>query len=128
MRWLLDTNVLIDAFAGQPDAVRLLTRLRQQSPEWIGYSSITRLEILGFAGLSRADEQGLRELLAEFEEAPIASGVIERAIEIRKATSIKVPDALIAATALAYEAQLVTRNVNDFKSVTGIQVANPATS
>lgn len=128
MRWLLDTNFLIDAFAGQPDAVRLLKKLPPQTPEWIGYSAITRIEILGFASLNQTDEEGLRDLLAEFEETPISSTVIERAIEIRKATRIKIPDALIAATALIYEAQLVTRNANDFRSVTGIQVVNPTMS
>ena len=128
MRWLLDTNVLIDAFAGQSDAVRLLKALRSRNSEWIGYCAITRLEVLGFAGLNEADEDGLRQLLAEFEEAQITPPVIDRAIEVRRAARIKIPDALIAATALVYEAQLVARNANDFRSVTGVQVVNPETS
>ena len=123
----LDTNILIDAFAGQPDAVRILSGERAQNVDWIGYSAVTRLEILGFSELNAADERGLRDLLAEFEEAAITSAVIEQAIEIRRATRIKIPDALIAATALVYEAHLVTRNANDFISVSGVQVVNPAT-
>lgn len=43
MRWLLDSNVFIDAFAGEPNAVRLLEELRPQNPEWIGYSTIARV-------------------------------------------------------------------------------------
>lgn len=128
MRWLLDTNILIDAFAGHPDAVRTLDEARAQKVEWIGYSAVTRLEILGFSGLSAADERGLRDLLAEFQEAAITSAVVEQAIEIRKATRIKIPDALIAATAIVHEAQLVTRNGNDFRSIHGLKIIDPAAS
>jgi predicted nucleic acid-binding protein len=60
VRWLLDTNVLIDAFAGRADSVRAITSARTANLEWIGCSAITRLELLGFPGLSAADEQGLR--------------------------------------------------------------------
>lgn len=85
-----------------------------------------RLEVLGFPGLNEADEKGLRELLAEFEEAQLTALVIEQAIRIRKANRIKIPDALIGATAIVHKAQLVTRNVADFKSIEGLQTVNPA--
>ena len=120
------TNILIDALAGHPDAVRTLDEARAQKVEWIGYSAVTRLEVLGFSGLSAADERGLRDLLAEFQEAAITSAVVEQAIQIRKATRIKIPDALIAATAIIHEARLVTRNAMDFKSVDGLKTINPA--
>jgi predicted nucleic acid-binding protein len=127
MRWLLDTNVLIDAFAGRSDTVRAITGARTATLEWIGYSAVTRLEVLGFPGLTAADELGLRNLLAQFSEAPIDAAVIERAIEIRKSVRIKIPDALVAATALIYEAHSVTRNTVDFKNIHGIFVLDPAT-
>ncbi|TMP98147.1 MAG: type II toxin-antitoxin system VapC family toxin [Verrucomicrobia bacterium] len=117
MRWLLDTKLLIDAFAGRSDSVRAITSARTASLEWIGYSSITRLEVLGFPGLNAADEIGLRNLLAQLSEAPIDDAVIERAIEIRKSVRMKIPDAVVAATALVYEANLVTRNTGDFKNI-----------
>jgi predicted nucleic acid-binding protein len=127
VRWLLDTNVLIDAFAGRADSVRAITSARTANLEWIGCSAITRLELLGFPGLSAADEQGLRNLLAQLSEAAIDHAVIERAIEIRKSVRIKIPDALVAATALIYEASLVTRNTGDFKNIPGVSVLDPAT-
>ena len=126
MRWLLDTNVLIDAFAGRSDSVRAITSARTASLEWIGYSSITRLEVLRFPGLNGADEIGLRNLLAQLSEAPIDDAVIERAIEIRKSVRMKIPDAVVAATALVYEANLVTRNTGDFKNIPGVSLLNPA--
>ncbi len=127
MRWLLDTNVGIDAFAGRADSVRAITSGRTANLEWIGYSAITRLELLGFPELNAADELGLRNLLGQFGEAPIDGAVIERAIEIRKSVRIKIPDAIVAATAVIYEANLVTRNTSDFKNISGLSVLDPAT-
>jgi predicted nucleic acid-binding protein len=127
VRWLLDTNVVIDAFAGREDSVRAITSARTAGLEWIGYSAVTRLEVIGFPGLIAADELGLRDLLDQFSEAPIDDAVIERAIEIRKSVRIKIPDALVAATALIYEANLVTRNTGDFKNIPGVSVLDPAT-
>jgi len=66
MRWLLDTNVVIDAFAGRADAVRAITNARTAELDWIGYSAVTRLEALGFHGLTAGDELGLRNLLNQF--------------------------------------------------------------
>jgi predicted nucleic acid-binding protein len=126
MRWLLDTNVVIDAFAGRADAVKAIMSGRKADLEWIGYSAVTRLEVLGFPGLTPADELGLRNLLGQFSEAPIDVAVIERAIEIRKSVRVKMPDALVAATALIYDAALLTRNTADFKNIQGISVLDPA--
>ncbi len=127
MRWLLDTNVFIDAFAGKADAVAVLRQARARKAEWLGYSAVTRLEVLGFSGLTAADERGLTQLLAEFEEAQITTAVIDRAIELRKASRMKIPDALIAATAIVCAATLVTGNVRDFRSIAEIVVLDPAT-
>lgn len=127
MRWLLDTNVVIDAFAGRADAVKAITSGRKRDLEWIGYSAVTRLEVLGFPGLTPADELGLRNLLGQLSEAPIDAGVIERAIEIRKSLRVKIPDALIAATALIYDATLLTRNATDFKNIQGLSLLDLAT-
>lgn len=45
--------------------------------------------------------------------------------EIRKKHSIKLPDAIIAATALVYNLILITRNIEDFKSISGLSTINP---
>jgi predicted nucleic acid-binding protein len=125
MRWLLDTNVVIDAFAGRSEAVKVIRSARGAALEWIGYSAITRLEVLGFPELADADEAGLRQLLAQFSEAPVMAPVIEKAIEIRRSVRIKTPDAIIAATALIYGASLVTRNARDFSLVTELAIVDP---
>ena len=55
----------------------------------------------------------------------MTSSVVDRAIQIRKATRIKVPDAIIAATALEAGSILITRNEDDFKAVEHLEIMNP---
>lgn len=127
MAWLLDTNVVIDAFAGQPAAVKALAKARSTSVDWIGFSAMTRLEVLGYRGLSAVDDKGLRELLGQFQEVPISQEIIDEAILVRRQAAIKIPDAVIAATAKLRNAAVVTRNLNDFRKVSGLQVIDPST-
>jgi predicted nucleic acid-binding protein len=122
MRWLLDTNVWIDAYSGRPDAKRVFDQARATQGGWIGFSAVTRLEALGFSGLSIADDKALRELFAQFEEVAVLQTVIDEAIRIRKVHKLKSPDAIIAATALIHQAEIVTRNTTDFKKVAGLFV------
>ena len=122
MRWLLDTNVWIDAHAGRPDACQVFTKVRAAQGAWVGFSAITKLEALGYAGLTAADEKALRELLTQFEEVPVLPPVIDEAIRLRRQHKLQTPDAIIAATALLQRAQIVTRNTSDFKKVTGLSV------
>jgi predicted nucleic acid-binding protein len=122
MRCLLDTNVWIDAHAGKPDAGRVFAQARATQGAWVGFSSITKLEALGYSGLTAADDKALRELLAQFEEVPILPAVIDEAIRLRRLHKLKTPDAIVAATALLQQAELVTRNTGDFKKVGGLTV------
>jgi len=122
MRRLLDTNVWIDAHAGKPEAGRVFAQARATPAAWIGFSAITKLEVLGYSGLTAADDKGLRELLAQFEEVPVLPAVIDEAIRLRRLHKMKSPDAIIAATALLQQSDVVTRNTSDFKKIAGLSV------
>ncbi len=122
MRRLLDRNVWIDAHGGLPNACRVFAQARATPAAWIGFSSMTRLEVLGYSGLSAEDDKGLRELLAQFEEVPLFPAVIDEAFRLRRLHKMKSPDAIIAATALLQKAEVVTRNTSDFKKITGLSV------
>ena len=126
MRWLLDTNVWIDAHAGQVDATRVFAKARATPGAWVGFSSMTRLETLGYSGLTADDDKALRELLAQFEELQIPALVIDEAIRLRRLYKLKSADAIVAATALLQRAELVTRNTADFKKVQGLSVLDTA--
>ena len=122
MRWLLDTNVWIDAHAGKADACRVFDQARAAQRAWVGFSAITKLEVLGYSGLTAADDRSLRELLTQFEEVPVLPAVIDEAIRLRRLHRMKTPDAIVAATALLQQAEIVTRNTVDFKKVAGLTV------
>ena len=123
MRILLDSNMFIYAAAGEGLAVAALDAATEA--EWAGYSALSRLELLGFPRIKPNDEERLASLLACFDEVPIDKRVIDDAIAIRKRRKIKVPDAIIAASARVMRATLVTRNACDFTDIPGLTLHDP---
>lgn len=124
MRYLIDSNVFLYAAANEKPAVVFLDSAI--ASEWAGYSTISRLELFGFPDLRLEDEGKLKELLGCFEELGVTREVVDRAIEIRRERRrIKIPDAIMAASALVMNARLATRNTDDFKNIKGLQVVNP---
>ena len=112
---LIDTDVFIDHLAGAR---------RLPPPTGRGcYSSITRAGL--FAG-RHVDEDVVRRLLAPFAEVPVDGPVAERAGRIRRETSVRLPDALIAATAMEQNLTLWTRNRRDFDRIEGLRMESPA--
>jgi hypothetical protein len=108
-----------------PHGVRVLQEARKRPEVSVIYSAITRIEVLGFPNLSDQEEAAVRRLLNEFEEVPVSNAVVERTIQIRKLVRIKIPDALIAASADTAQAVVVTRNTSDFQRVPGLAVIHP---
>jgi predicted nucleic acid-binding protein len=108
---LVDTDVLIDHLRGS----RRLRAGRDQ----LAYSVITRAEL--WAGSSAAHAP-LGALLAPMRELDVDRQIAERAGRIRRQTGIGLADALIAATALVHDLELMTRNQRDFRRVSGIRL------
>ena len=124
MRWLFDTNLFIETAAGKPHASSAM--LLAAEIEWAGYSAISRVEALGFPRLTPEAETHLRRLFDQFIEVSVTTEVIEKAISLRREVRMKTPDAIIAASALVNGAELVTRNIDDFKRVAGLVTVDPS--
>jgi len=114
---LFDTNILIDHLNGVSKATREITRSKNPA-----ISVITWIEVMTGAA-SSSEEAILRAFLANFQYLEMTREVAERAAAIRRQKRLKMPDAIILATAEAGGRQLVTRNVKDFPSGTrGVRV------
>ncbi|CAN5570261.1 type II toxin-antitoxin system VapC family toxin [soil metagenome] len=110
---LVDTDIFIDHLRG----ARELTVVRNR----IHYSVITRAELV--AGNSATE--AVNVLLAPFRELVVNREVAERAGRIRRESGIRLPDALIAATALEHGLSLATRNRSDFDAVRQLRIKIP---
>lgn len=108
--FLVDTDIFIDHLRGAAELKPGKHRLH--------YSVITRAEL--FAGTSGTDPAA--RLLAPFRELPVDRRVAERAGRIRREFGLRMPDALIAATALEHRLSLATRNERDFAPVHGLRL------
>ena len=120
---LFDSNILIyhlnDAFPS--DARR---RVEAWIVEGGSLSVITRIEVLGYPQTSALLRRTAR-LIALFEEIPLHEAVVRRTIDLRQAHRIRIPDAIIAASALTRGVPLVTRNRRDFQAIEGLKVLDP---
>lgn len=124
MPCLIDTNILIDALDPQvpaPIAARIVDAIADDAR----YSVITPIELLGWRGHTEASRQGTESLLAALVELPLSPAVANAAIDIRAVLPVKLPDAIIAASALVAGLPLMTRNVGDFKRIPGLTVIDP---
>lgn len=74
---------------------------------------------MGFNG-SPTEMQILEEFIDVTNVLPLSDIVVQKTIELRKNIKIKLPDAIVAATALAYKLTLITRNTTDFQKVAGL--------
>lgn len=110
---LVDSDVFIDHLRGAHE-------LRARSDR-LHYSVITRAELL--AGTSAGSH--IDRLLAPFREHPVDRSIAEQAGTLRRQCGLRLPDALIAATALTHDLTLLTRNLGDFESVRGLRVRSP---
>jgi predicted nucleic acid-binding protein len=107
---LVDTDVFIDHLRGASELRAGRHRLH--------YSVITRAEL--FAGTTATDT--IATLLGGLRELPVDRSIAERAGRIRREAGVRLPDALIAATALEHGLQLATRNRRDFEKVRGLRL------
>ena len=107
---VLDSNVVIDALAGHPQANReILGELDCR------ISRISWIEVLVGCRTSE-EEQAARQLMATLVIVDVASAIADEAVVIRRNSRLKLPDAIVLATARVAGCQLVTRNTKDFSA------------
>lgn len=102
VRFVLDTNIVLYFLGG---------RLTEPLPAGAhAISVITELELLAYPGLVSAEEQRVRAFLADIAVTDLSQSIKDHAVNLRKRYGLKLPDAIVAATALALEATLLTND------------------
>jgi hypothetical protein len=104
---LFDTNILIDYLRGIPHA-----RAQCDNHSDRAVSIVTWMEVM--AGSTAANEADTRSFLLNFYIVPLDADVAERACLLRRNNRVKLPDAIIQATAEDSGRILITRNTRDF--------------
>jgi predicted nucleic acid-binding protein len=121
--YLLDTNILI-YHLNRSIPVQSIENIRQILKNHFNISIISKMELLGFR---RHSPQSYRESESFLENAEIIGlddEIVDTVIQLRRNKSIKLPDAIIAATARVNQWTLVTRNENDFSGIE-LTILNP---
>ncbi|MBI5437859.1 MAG: type II toxin-antitoxin system VapC family toxin [Nitrosomonadales bacterium] len=124
MPCLIDTNVLIHALSGNAQA-SVLSRIDNAIANQARYSVVTRMELLGWNGHTADSRRETEVLLAQLMEIPLTPTIVALVIDIRSTITIKLPDAIIAASALVENLPLMTCNTGDFKRIAGLVVIDP---
>jgi predicted nucleic acid-binding protein len=109
---LLDTNILIDVLRGEARALAWLEL--QERPK---ISVISWIEVL--VGC-REDESGpVQAWLESFPRLPLDDAIALETVRLRQRHGLKIPDAIILATARCADLTLATRNSRDFSLAMG---------
>lgn len=88
-------------------------------------SIISRIELLGWSKITEHQFQQLNGFISASLVYDLSEEIIQNTIKIRKSHRIKLPDAIIAATAITNNLTLITRNTSDFKRFVNLEVLNP---
>jgi len=106
---LFDTNILVDYLNAVPQARTELQRYTEKA-----ISIITWMEVM--VGADHQLEAATRSFLNSFDVLAVDELIAERAVSLRRNHRIKLPDAIIWATAQVHAMLFVTRNTKDFPS------------
>jgi predicted nucleic acid-binding protein len=120
--YLLDTNVVID-FCN--------SRLTQNAKDLLegiepSISVITSIELFASSKITEKEKSALEDFVRISRVYnSIDNSIVATTVSIRKLHKTKLPDAIIAATALVYNLTLISGNSADFKNIFELKVIDP---
>jgi predicted nucleic acid-binding protein len=123
LRFLLDSNTVIDFLGAKysDEGMNLVTSAVDDIPN---ISIITKIEVLSYK-TSIEEYNLLQNFCKDALVLELNDQIVDKTIDIRIQHKLRTPDAIIAATALAYNLVLITRDVNDFGKIPWLTILNP---
>lgn len=125
--YLLDTNTVIYFLDNLMPEKALDFTERCLEEQGGAISVISKIELMGWREGSLKQLQNVIDFIHEMEILPLTEDIVDKTIEIRRIQKIKLPDAIIAATAIAHNFTLISRNDDDFRRIPGLKYLNPFT-
>lgn len=102
MTYCLDTNVVVYLLAG---------KLEPGLPAGSYFVSVvTELELLSYPEMTGAEEAAILGFLSEIEVIDLSAEIKREAVRLRKESGLKLPDAIVCATAKIKSATLLTND------------------
>lgn len=123
-RYLLDTNILIYYIAEEiPD--NEINKIENIINTSFNISIISEIEILGYNKLTEKEIKNIENFLGFANIISLNNELKSLIVQIMRENKIKLPDAVIAATAIKNNLILITRNSKDFENINNIRIYNP---
>jgi hypothetical protein len=118
---VLDTNILIYLSKKQLDLNMLFLENTTYS-----ISVISKIELLGYTFKNAQELNIITELINALNVISLNDDIVQLTIELRKKYRIKIPDAIVYATAQSLDGMLYTNNVADFTNINEkVALVNP---
>jgi predicted nucleic acid-binding protein len=125
VKLLIDTNIVIyylqQLLPGNVEDY--LDSLFNKYPSEISF--ITEIELLCWNTDNTSDLLMIEQFINDIGVIELDTMTKKLTVNIRRIHKIKLPDAIIAATAIAKEMTLITRNEKDFRKINNLKVINP---
>jgi predicted nucleic acid-binding protein len=116
--YLIDTNVIIDYLGNKLPSKNLEFIDRNK----LRISIISKIEVLSWSKATSDYIDIVSRFIGLSDTLNLDELVTNKTIEIRKQHRVKLPDAIIAATCMAYGYGLITHNISDFNKIEGLNV------
>ena len=111
---VLDTNILIYL------SKKLIKPEKIFEENAVFYISvISKMELLGYAFKNQFEEEFLVYLINALNVVPLDNAIVDTTIQLKKINKIKLPDAIVYATAEVLNGKLFTNNIADFDKING---------
>ena len=119
IKYLLDTNFILGLLKSDNAVLSEVSERKILATE-CAYSAITRMELLGFPGITRTEDNLIRQKLEHFTLVSLTSPIEDIVIKLRQTRKIKLLDAIIVATAIYADIELLTFDQHLLSVVRGV--------
>ncbi len=120
---VVDTSIFIDHLRGHKPSSDFFTSL---DGKVLLFSALSEAELLSGKSCNNPEQrENVLQFLKRWKKIDVTNPIAMKAGDLRRANEITLSDAIIAATAIVYSAELLTRDVSDFKNIEGLKVRVP---